>query len=125
MKPIAICLMCLALASPALALDWDTTEKVMFGSYLGLSLLDAYQSSHFPDHVTEGNPIISGLFGDHPEMWEMVLFKAGIAGVLYLLVDKALDTHKARKIALGMMATMQLGVCISNEVVSGGIAFKF
>lgn len=110
-----------AIASPsANAAEWDTTEKVMFGTFVGLQAIDTAQTwkAHDnPDRYREANPI----FGSHPNMAAVVGFKSIVTGGVYYLVK---DMPSAdRKLILGIADAIQFSVVAHNYSIGLKLGF--
>ena len=111
-------LIALFVASTAQAADWDTTDKVLMGSFIALQVIDVAQTEQIrrhPEKWGESNP----LYGDPPNMARVVLFKAAGTAFVYWLA-KDLQT---RKFLLGAVNVIQLGVVGHNFSLGVGVGF--
>ena len=100
--------------SLALAADWDTTDKVLFGTFVGLQIIDGAQTSyasHHPDEFKEANPLL----GSHPSDAKIVLVKSAVVGGVYWLVRDADPAQ--RKIALGILDLLYVTVTAHNASI--------
>ena len=81
----ALCAIVLYLApSSARGEDWSTTDKVLFGSFTALQVIDAAQTKRV---LKRGGYEMNPIFGKHPSDGSLVLGKAIVTGAVYLLAD--------------------------------------
>lgn len=102
------------------AAEWDTTEKVMFGSLVTLQLIDVAQTWKIkdnPDRWREVNPI----FGEDPNMAAVIGLKAAITGGVYWLVRDSPNVD--RKLLLGVANSIQLGIVGHNYSIGLKLGF--
>lgn len=114
MKNLAALLICCALSVPAAAADFDTTDKVLFGSFVALEVVDiaqTWQVHKHPDEWRESNPV----YGSDPNMAVVIGVKAlTVAGVYYLTRDMA---STPRKVVLSIANAIMFGVVEHNYSV--------
>lgn len=104
----------------ARAAEWDTTERIMFGTFVGLQVIDAAQTHyavHHPDQFRESNPIL----GDHPSDAKVIAFKAVAVGAVYWLVKDA--DPLTRKLALGFLDGFYIEIVNHNRSIGVKIGF--
>ena len=110
-----------ALAIPCQAADFDTTEKALYGTFIGLQVLDAVQTmqiSRHPDQFRETNPLL----GSHPSDARIIGTKLLFSGALtWALWD---SSHQTRKLSLGTLDAFYIGVVDHNYRVGIRIGFK-
>jgi hypothetical protein len=98
-------------------------DRVLAGSYVTLSAMDAWQTGHLPPGYKEGNPLVSSWAGDRPELGEAAAFKAAMTwGVLKLTARLERPGH--RRAVLILMNVVQASVVALNERRTGGILFR-
>lgn len=95
----------------ARAAEWDTTDRVLFGSLITMEAIDAAQTwkiHEHPERWSEANPI----YGSHPNMGVVMGLKVAVTGGVYWLVK---DMPSAdRKLVLGVVDALQLSVVARN-----------
>lgn len=102
------------------AADWDATDKVLFGTFVGLQIVDGAQTSyasHHPDEFREANPVL----GSHPSDAKIILFKSALVGGVYWLVKDVDPTQ--RKIVLGILDLLYVSVTAHNAAIGVKIGF--
>lgn len=102
------------------AAEWDTTDKVLFGSYVALQVIDTaqtYKVHKHPDQWEETNPI----YGKDPNMLLVVGLKSLVVGGTYWLVKDMSGPH--RKLVLGAVNALQFSIVAGNYQV--GLKFGF
>lgn len=92
---------------------WDTTDKVLFGGFVALQVVDTAQTykihrDYKDGQYEEGNP----LFGKDPDMARVVVFKSALVGGVYWLTRDMDST--SRKIVLGIADAVQFSVVAHN-----------
>jgi hypothetical protein len=103
-------------------LRWNREEKAWLYSYFALNAIDAYQTMNIPTGMTEGNPLLARLAGDHPSTMETLAYKAAITYGVFKLTER-MRSRKARRAVLILVNSIQLSVNMNNERVTGGILF--
>jgi hypothetical protein len=107
-------------ACPARAAEWDTTDKVLFGSLVVLEVIDTaqtWQIHRHPDKYVETNP----LFGKNPNMGVVVGVKSLlVSGAYYVTRDMPSGD---RKLLLGLLDAIQLTVVAHNYSVGVKLGF--
>lgn len=100
--------------------EFDTTDKVLYGTFIGLQVIDTAQTWRVHRHVDqyrEMNP----LYGSDPNMAVVVGVKALLVGGTYWVVR---DMSSAdRKLVLSVLDAVQLSIVGSNYSV--GLKFGF
>jgi hypothetical protein len=128
MKPydllvIACCtvvLVSIATCRNARASDFDTTDKILFGSFVGLQLVDAAQTSYVskhPEQFKESNP----LYGSHPSDAKIIAIKSLLVGGVYYLVKDMPSPD--RKFVLGAVDLFYITVTAHNASIGVKIGF--
>lgn len=104
----------------AKAEGWDATDKVLFGTFVGLQIVDTAQTNYIhkhPDQYYETNPI----FGHDPNMVAVVGFKAAVTGLIYYAVK---DSSSAdRKLILGSVVVFEAVVVSHNYHIGVKVAW--
>lgn len=121
---VAICFLlfwfCMGIAQYARAADLDTTDKVLFGSFVALQLVDVAQTNEahkHPEKWEEQNP----LYGSDPKMATVVAVKSAITtGVYFLSVNM---NSQDRKLMLGLVNLLQLSIVAHNYSIGVRIGF--
>lgn len=92
--------------------EWKTKDKILLGSYVALSTIDAYQTSRWnAKNMQEANPIFTNKDGK-VNMTSVIGYKV-LSGIgLYLLADYA---KKYRTPLLSVAIGIQGGVVIWNS----------
>ena len=114
---IAVALMCSSCAfkfqppwNPDLA--YDTTEKVMMGSYVALNVADVYTTDKA---LTLGAVEINPFFGENPRNNTIIISKAVVLAFQWSLMPYL--NHTQRKWFLGLTNAVMGGVVINNLFV--------
>lgn len=102
------------------AAEWDTTDKVLFGSFVALQAVDVAQTNYVRHHQDRFREVNS-LYGNPPDMGRVIAFKALIVGGTYWLVRDA--DSSTRKLALGVATALSLSIVGHNA--SLGVGFSF
>ena len=104
--------------------DWDKTDKLLYGSYVGLNVIDVGQSFDIvhcqrinPNcNIIERNPIL----GSHPSKEKIVLYKAAFMGATYVGLNNT--NPKTRRTALLIINTITLASVVNNHNI--GLRFN-
>jgi len=112
----------LALGSLAFGADWDKTDKTLFAITVSASAVDTLQTKDiFGDpNRTEVNPIINGgvdLIGEG----FIPLYFIGVSALQWWIADNL--SPKNRKIFLGIVSTIEVGVVSRNAYLGVGLKF--
>lgn len=100
--------------------DWTTTQKALYGTYIGLNVIDASQTIHASrDGYTELNPI----YGSHPSTERVLLTKVFLVGAVGVLADHVPSTP--RTLVLGFLNVLQVGVIEHNRSIGLKIGIGF
>jgi hypothetical protein len=97
--------------------SWDPTERTLAWSYVGLGLADVYQTTEAPPDAIEANPFVSSWAGSHPDAAEVAVFKAAATWGLLHVTKRYVPSGKRRKLVLGLLNGLQLGVVLHNDRV--------
>lgn len=104
--------------------DWKTTDKVLFGTYLAASAIDAAQTIHALDQRhPNGQPMfreVNPLYGEQPSDGRIILTKLIGAGVIYLIADRV---PSARRTTLWLVNALQIGVVAHNASIGMKVGF--
>lgn len=95
----------------ARAEPWDTPDKLLFGGFVVLQLIDVAQTNKIkqhPDQYSEKNH----LYGNPPNMGRVVAFKSVTTAGIYFLADALPST--SRKFLLGAADIVQLSIDAHN-----------
>lgn len=102
------------------AAEWDSIDKALFTGQIVLQAVDIAQTNYIrqhPDQFKEANP----LYGNPPNMGRVIIFKAALVGGIYWLVK---DMPSAdRKLVLGVVDVIQLGIVGRNVSLGVGVSF--
>lgn len=107
-------------APHANAAEWDNTDRVMFGTFVGLQVVDGLQTHwavKHPDQFHEANPLL----GTEPGDAKIILFKSAAVGLVYWLVKDA--DSATRKTVLGVADLMYIGVVGHNASIGVKVGF--
>lgn len=104
--------------------DWDKTDKLLFGSYVALNVVDVGQSFDIvhcqrinPNcNIIERNPFL----GSHPSREKIVLYKAAFMGVTYVGLKNT--NPKTRRTTLLIINAITLTGVVNNHNV--GLRFN-
>ena len=104
--------------------DWNKTDKLLFGGYVGLSVIDVGQSFDIvhcqrtnPNcNIIERNPLI----GPSPSKTQLVLYKAAFMGVTYVGLNNT--NPKTRRTALLIINAITLTSVVNNHHI--GLRFN-
>lgn len=97
--------------------EWETEDKILFGTNIGLNLVDIGQTSECVKLTgcIEANPVLARKDGK-PDMLRVSLFKGAIlAGQYYALSHRPIDS-KSKTIALGIGTVILTAVIVSNAL---------
>ena len=104
--------------------DWKTTDRVLFGTYLTASAIDAAQTIHALDQRhPNGKPMfreVNPLYGEQPSDSRIILTKLVSAGIIYWVADRV---PSARRTTLWLVNALQFGVVAHNASI--GMKVKF
>lgn len=112
--------MLLSKPNNCLASEWDTTDKVLFGSLVALQVVDTAQTwkvHNQPDFYKEKNP----LYGSDPNMAVVVGVKVLVTTGIYWIVKDM--SGPDRKLILSVVDLLQFGVVENNYKI--GLRFGF
>jgi len=104
--------------------DWNKTDKILFGSYIGLNVVDIGQSFDIvhcqkvnPNcNIIERNPFL----GPHPSKEKIILYKAAFMGVAYAGLKNT--NPKTRRTTLLLVNAITLTGVVNNHKI--GLRFN-
>lgn len=102
------------------AADWDNTDRALFGTFVGLQVVDGLQTHYavkHPDQFREANPLLGG----EPSDAKIILFKSAAVGVAYWATRDA--SPATRKTVLGILDAMYIGVVAHNASIGVRVGF--
>lgn len=107
--------------------DWEKTDKILFGTYVGLNVVDVGQTFDLincqqinPDcPYEEKNPIL----GKYPSRHKVILYKTIATGVVYYALDKS--PPRDRRTGLLVINGIMLGLVISNHKLGLSFTMRF
>lgn len=117
-KPLVATAIALALlATPAHSAEWDTTDKVLYSTFVTLQVVDGLQTHyalHHPEQFRELNPLMKS-------DGAIVAIKSLLVGGSYYLLKDA--DSQTRKAALVVLDGLYLGVTAHNASIGVRIGF--
>ena len=118
-----IILVFILISSPCSA-QWDKTEKTMFIAHSTIRAVDMLQTNdiYHKDEYHELNPMIDWGVNQMGTKFIPIWF-VGIGVVEYILLDQL--SHNNRKIGLGALTALGLGVVCHNNSIGLGLNFSF
>lgn len=96
--------------------EWNTGDRVLFGTFVALQIADglqAYEAHKQPDKWKEVNP----LYGDPPTAERIIVTKLITTGLVYYLLDRS--SPRGRRGALWLLDGLYLGVLAHNHYTAG------
>mgnify|MGYP003658970472 FL=1 len=128
LKLISLCLLLVCSEVAADFKDWNKTDKVLFGTYVGLNVIDVGQTFDII-HCQKYNPSCgwvekNKLVGTHPSVKEVLILKVIGTGIIYYTLDRVLhEDEKARRRALLIINGIALHTVVHNKQI--GLQFRF
>lgn len=120
MTRVLLLALCLGMARPALAQDWDKTDLTLGAVALTATVIDWGQTRYIAKHPQlfhEKNPIL----GLHPSVGRVNTYFTGA------IVGGAVVAHllpgQYRKWFLGGVAVLEIGVTAHNRHIGIGVSF--
>ena len=107
--------------------DWKKTDKILFGTYVGLNVVDVGQTFDLINcqqtnpncPYEEKNPII----GKSPSKEKVILYKTLMTGVVYYALDKS--PSRERTVALLIINGIMLGAVANNHNLGLSFTLRF
>jgi hypothetical protein len=107
--------------------DWNKTDKILFGTYVGLNVIDVGQTFDIIEcqqinpncDYIEKNPII----GSFPSKEKVVLYKTLTTGIVYYALEKTPD--KNRTATLLIINGIMLGTVVNNYNIGLSFTLRF
>ena len=122
-----LCLLSFSFNAQADFKDWKKTDKILFGTYVGLNVVDVGQTFDLINcqqtnpncRYEEKNPII----GQSPSKEKVILYKALTTGVVYYALEKTPD--KNRTATLLIINGIMLGTVANNHNIGLSFTLRF
>ena len=107
--------------------DWKKTDKILFGTYVGLNVVDVGQTFDLINcqqtnpncRYEEKNPII----GQSPSKEKVILYKALTTGVVYYALEKTPDKNKTATLLI--INGIMLGTVLNNHNIGLSFTLRF
>ena len=107
--------------------DWKKTDKILFGTYVGLNVVDVGQTFDLINcqqtnpncRYEEKNPII----GQSPSKEKVILYKALTTGVVYYALEKT--PSRERTATLLIINGIMLGTVLNNHNIGLSFTLRF
>lgn len=104
--------------------DWNKTDKILFGTYVGLNVIDVGQTFDIIE-CQKQNPSCNfmeenRLLGSHPSKGKVLIYKTALTGLSYLALDNSPPI--GRRGALLVINVVMLAGVIDNHNV--GLRFN-
>ncbi len=107
--------------------DWKKTDKILFGTYVGLNVVDVGQTFDLINcqqtnpncRYEEKNPII----GKSPSKEKVILYKALTTGLVYYSLERT--PEKNRVATLLIINGIVLGTVLNNHNIGLGFTLRF
>ena len=128
LQVVSLCLLLVCSEVTADFKDWNKTDKVLFGTYVGLNVIDIGQTFDII-HCQKYNPSCgfvekNKIIGSSPSAKELLIYKAVSTGVIYYALDRVLyKDEKARRKTLLIINGIALHTVIHNKQI--GLQFRF
>lgn len=104
----------------ARAAEWDTTDKILFGSFVGLQVIDTAQTWKIHSHRDEYRETNS-IYGSDPNMGLVIGLKTAVTGGIYYITRDMPSGE--RKFLLTLVDAIQLSVVAHNYSI--GLKYGF
>ena len=122
-----LCLLSFSFNAQADFKDWKKTDKILFGTYVGLNVVDVGQTFDLINcqqtnpncRYVEKNPII----GQSPSKEKLILYKALTTGVVYYALEKTPDKNKTA--TLFIINGIMLGTVLNNHNIGLSFTLRF
>ena len=107
--------------------DWKKTDKILFGTYVGLNVIDVGQTFDLINcqqtnpncRYEERNPLI----GKSPSKEKVILYKTLTTGLVYYALEKS--SSEERTIALLIINGIMLGTVANNHNIGLSFTLRF
>ena len=107
--------------------DWKKTDKILFGTYVGLNVVDVGQTFDLINcqqtnpncRYEEKNPII----GKSPSKEKVILYKTLTTGIVYYALEKS--SPRERTATLLIINGIMLGTVASNHNIGLSFTLRF
>ncbi len=107
--------------------DWKKTDKILFGTYVGLNVVDVGQTFDLINcqqtvpncRYEEKNPII----GKFPSKEKLILYKTITTGLVYYALEKT--PNKNRTATLLIINGIMLGTVLNNHNIGLSFTLRF
>lgn len=122
-----LCILSFSFNAQADFKDWKKTDKILFGTYVGLNVVDVGQTFDLINcqqinpncPYEEKNPII----GKSPSKEKVILYKTLLTGVVYYALDKS--PPRDRRTGLLIINGIMLGILINNHNLGLSFTLRF
>ena len=122
-----LCLLSFSFNAQADFKDWKKTDKILFGTYVGLNVIDVGQTFDLincqqtnPNCLyEEKNPII----GKSPSKEKVILYKTLTTGLVYYSLERT--PEKNRVATLLIINGIVLGTVLNNHNIGLGFTLRF
>ena len=122
-----LCLLSFSFNAQADFKDWKKTDKILFGTYVGLNVVDVGQTFDLINcqetkpncRYEERNPLI----GKSPSKEKVILYKTLTAGLVYYALEKS--SSKERTVALLIINGIMLGTVANNHNIGLSFTLRF
>ena len=122
-----LCLLSFSFNTQADFKDWKKTDKILFGTYVGLNVIDVGQTFDLINcqqtnpncRYEERNPLI----GKSPSKEKVILYKTLTTGLVYYALEKS--SSEERTIALLIINGIMLGTVANNHNIGLSFTLRF
>ena len=122
-----LCLLSFSFNAQANFKDWKKTDKILFGTYVGLNVIDVGQTFDLINcqqtnpncRYEERNPLI----GKSPSKEKVILYKTLTTGLVYYALEKS--SSEERTIALLIINGIMLGTVANNHNIGLSFTLRF
>ena len=122
-----LCLLSFSFNAQADFKDWKKTDKILFGTYVGLNVIDVGQTFDLINcqqtnpncRYEEKNPIM----GKSPSKEKLILYKTLGTGIVYYALEKTPD--KNRTATLLIINGIMLGTVLNNHNIGLSFTLRF
>ena len=122
-----LCILSFSFNAQADFKDWKKTDKILFGTYVGLNVVDVGQTFDLINcqqinpncPYEEKNPII----GKSPSKEKVILYKTLLTGVVYYALEKTPDKNKTTTLLI--INGIMLGTVLNNHNIGLSFTLRF
>ena len=122
-----LCLLSFSFNAQADFKDWKKTDKILFGTYVGLNVVDVGQTFDLINcqetkpncRYEERNPLI----GKSPSKEKVILYKTLTTGLVYYALEKS--SSEERTVALLIINGIMLGTVANNHNIGLSFTLRF